>query len=305
MTLDPLQRYFYRQAFEIDFLKKEGTAFEDFFADIMEKAHPEDFVRVRPYGNEGDKKCDGYIMSSDSLFAVYAPREMKQDKLIAKMNSDFSGALVKWGDKMQEWTFVHNDKDGFPPTATQLIRKLKSENKIEMGVLGESRLKEITMGLSLSNLEDLFGIVPTIADLHSIDFQDLRHVIQAIQTAPLIFDPNAQIKAPSPEKIKKNDLSPDVALFLSTGRQREQLVADFIDMHPDPLLGERIAQEFHNRYASLRDTDIDADTIFQELLHFAGGLEGTPKRSASVLAVLAYLFERCDIFEDPDEEQVA
>ncbi len=253
MTLDPVQRYFYGLNFENTFLRNEGMGFQNFFSAIMERVYPGDFQRVRPYGNEGDRSCDGYILSTGQFFAVYAPRAMKQRELVNKISSDFSGAIKKWDTQINEWTFVHNDKDGLPPGAVEVLEKLKNEYEPKISTMNESRLRGITLGLSLTDLEGLFGPVPTIADLHSIGFEDLRHVVQAIETAPLKYDFNAPIKAPSQKKIKKNDLSDDVTLFLATGRQREQLVARFLDNHPDPLLGERIAQEFHNLYVELRD----------------------------------------------------
>jgi hypothetical protein len=48
--VDALARAYYEVAFERDFLKKGGNAFQDFFSEIMEKCHPGDFVRVRPWG---------------------------------------------------------------------------------------------------------------------------------------------------------------------------------------------------------------------------------------------------------------
>lgn len=44
------------------------------------------------------------------------------------------------------------------------------------------------------------------------------------------------------------------------------------------------------------------DAIFGKLQEFAGGSQrGDSGHEAAVLAVLAYLFEQCDIFERPPE----
>lgn len=37
--------------------------FQDCFLKIMEKAHAGEFFAVRPYGNAGDLKCDGYLIA--------------------------------------------------------------------------------------------------------------------------------------------------------------------------------------------------------------------------------------------------
>ena len=49
---------------------------------------------------------------------------------------------------------------------------------------------------------------------------------------------------------------------------------------------------------------LSPDQIFTELQTFAGGMDGTPKHQAAVLAVMSYFFERCDIFEDHVGEDV-
>ena len=43
--------------------------------------------------------------------------------------------------------------------------------------------------------------------------------------------------------------------------------------------------------------------IFSYLQQFTG-FEGDPKRQAAAMAVMAYFFDRCDIFEDPDAQAV-
>jgi hypothetical protein len=80
----------------------QGTAFQDLFADLMELAYPRDFQRIRPYGNQGDQKCDGYLASTKAVFQVYAPRTMKQAQLIKKACGDFDGAVHHWnfGDSL-------------------------------------------------------------------------------------------------------------------------------------------------------------------------------------------------------------
>lgn len=52
------------------------------------------------------------------------------------------------------------------------------------------------------------------------------------------------------------------------------------------------------RYAELKALDLPADTIFKHLQDYAG-MNGEPKRQGAALAVLAYFFDSCDIFEDP------
>ena len=58
---------------------------------------------------------------------------------------------------------------------------------------------------------------------------------------------------------------------------------------------------FKNKYVSLRDQvpALHPDEIFGQLETWAGGTENTtPIHKAAVLAVMAYLFDKCEIFED-------
>ena len=97
--MDEVQRCFYQREFKIAFLEKQGQAFEDMFSGIMGHAFPEDFQPVRPYGNKGDMKCDGYRASDKTVFQCYAPRTMKLAALKAKIDTDFNGAVDHWGSR--------------------------------------------------------------------------------------------------------------------------------------------------------------------------------------------------------------
>jgi len=62
--MDRSSRAFYELVFENKFLRLRASAFQDFFADLMEKGYPGgDFIRVRPWGRQGDRKNDGYLRS--------------------------------------------------------------------------------------------------------------------------------------------------------------------------------------------------------------------------------------------------
>jgi hypothetical protein len=52
-------------------LKKTANPSQDFFAEIMEKAHPGgDFIRTRPWGSQGGRKKDGSLRSARTRFQV-------------------------------------------------------------------------------------------------------------------------------------------------------------------------------------------------------------------------------------------
>ncbi|MDP1941162.1 MAG: hypothetical protein Q8K54_11040, partial [Gallionella sp.] len=102
-------------------------------------------------------------------------------------------------------------------------------------------------------------------------------------------------------KIESNLLSAVVADSLKIGMQKSPLVMQFFDNWKNPVYGEQIASAFKSKYVSLRDTipPLHPDEIFGQLEAWAGGVVNTtPAHKAAVLAVMAYLFDKCEIFED-------
>ena len=295
--MDELQRYIFLLKFRNAFLENQGKGFEYLFSRIMGHAFPGDFKPVRPYGNKGDLKCDGYRASDKTVFQCYAPRTTKLDKMRAKVNVDFNGAVVHWGMRMERWIFVHNDEEGLPADVIQQLIDLGNVTpNVTLEQMSYAELFKIVDSLSQPQLVDLFGAAPTQDTLAKLEFAQLQPVIASIQR--MEPDNNPPLTAPSLAKLQANDLSDAAAGLLRQGRRKEQLVEKFLNQYPDPSFGEEIAQGFRDRYQDLRKEDMEPDGIFAQLQQFAGGMNGTPEHQAAVLAVMSYFFERCDIFED-------
>lgn len=302
--MDDLQRAFFQMKFRIAFLERQGKAYEDLFSKIMGHAYPGDFQAVRPYGNRGDLKCDGYRVSDKTVFQCYGPSTLSLSKMLAKIEEDFNGAVEHWGARMERWCFVHNEDGGLPGDATQKLVDLGTANpSVELGQIGYPELFDVVMGLSVMQLEDLFGSVPSQRTMAQLDYEALRPVVALIHK--LEPDDTPPLSAPSPSKLRANDLSNDAAELLRQGRRREPLVERFFNDWPAPDFGEEIAQGFRERYQALKVDGLSPDRIFTELQTFAGGMDGAPSHQAAVLAVMSYFFERCDIFEDHVAENAA
>lgn len=71
--MDRIQQLNYEKDFRIAFLESKGDGFQRLFERLMSKAHPNDFMACRPWGNVGDRKNDGYLPSARILFQSYAP----------------------------------------------------------------------------------------------------------------------------------------------------------------------------------------------------------------------------------------
>lgn len=299
--MDRIQQLGYEKDFRIIFLEAKGDGFQRLFEKLMAKTHPNDFMACRPWGNVGDRKNDGYLPSARTLFQSYAPNELNATEAIKKINEDFEGAKEHWEQYFDEWTFVHNAPDGrLGPHIIEALSKLAQKNpKIKIGHCGWDEMLSKFRKLSLQDLESWFGSSLTMEANVNLGYGDLMAVLTHINVTPA--PATSEVKDVSRGKIESNLLSAVVADFLKIGMQKSPLVMQFFDNWKNPVYGEQIASAFKSKYVSLRDTipPLHPDEIFGQLEAWAGGVVNTtPTHKAAVLAVMAYLFDKCEIFED-------
>lgn len=302
--MDRNQQISYEKDFRIKFLESKGDAFQNLFETLMTKLYPGDFMACRPWGKVGDRKNDGYLPSKRTLFQVYAPNELNTTTAIKKINEDFIGAKEHWKNYFDKWVFVHNTSDGkLPPHVIgELIKLGDNHPEIKNSHWGWEELRIEFRKLDLVALESWFGYAMTSADQVNLGFSDLEAVLQHIVISPGVT-PSETKDVPS-GKIEFNSLSSAVASFLKIGMEKAPLVEDFFGRWKTPIYGTQIASAFKKRYIELSQESptLHPDEIFGRLEKWAGGASNTsPSRKVAVLAVLAYLFDSCEIFEEPKE----
>ena len=299
--MDDVQAMFYRLQFRIAFLEKKGAEFQDWFTRLAERAFGSDFEAVRPYGNQGDLKCDGRRVSTGAIFQCYAPYEMKATELNAKIDRDFRDARENWRGDMARWVLVHNDDRGLPASSLQRLDGLRRDHPdVQIEVWTAAALQKLADGLPLADQQALFGFAPSKRGMETLTLEALRPAIDELRR--MEPEPGQEpLAPPSVDKLAKNTLSDDAASLLRVGRRKEALVDAWFRKNRSADLGERIAEAFRQRYAQLRGSGWSPDGIFGRLQQYAG-TGGDPRRQAAALAVLSYFFERCDIFEDPGDE---
>jgi len=284
--------------------QSSGDHFQGFFSSVMEKLHGSDFVRVRPFGAKGDKGCDGYLQSSGQLFQCYGALngdKGKVDYLIGKMDEDFGKAKSKLGSIMKEWYMVHNLVDGLPIEAVEKLEELKANNAgIQFGFIGlegfESRIDELTH----DQRSDLLGPVATNQDAQNLQVEELKFLIDGIIQATEDTDAALENIAPVPaDKLEANELPAYWKSLISNGWQNAHIVASYLDNHHDPLRGETIANLFSDRYQYLKSQILSPASIMDGLYEYVTGIGSVPPaRQVAAQALLAHLFESCDIFEN-------
>lgn len=300
--MERIQKIAYEKDFQIFFLKSKGDAFQGLFEKLMANRYPGDFMACRPWGKVGDRKNDGYLPSKRTLFQVYAPNELTAVDAIKKMRDDFSGAKHHWREYFDRWVFVHNAQDRrLPPHVIQELEDMRRDNPdIGISHWGYEELLLEFRQLDGAALESWFGLAPTSRDSQSLGFAELQAVLTHIQGQP-ISTVEALREVPL-GKIEFNMLSEAVGVWLKVGVAKATIVEEFFRRWHDADYGNQIAKAFKDKYRQLRDQrpTLHPDLIWGELEVWAAGtVNNDPKHRLAVLAVLAYLFGACEIFEEP------
>lgn len=141
--------------------EKNGSEFQNLFSSVMQKLHP-DFVKVRPYGKQGDGGNDGYIPSRGIYYQIYAPENPfdKDAEAAKKMVDDFYKLKESGWEQIsnvKEYYFVFNDKNA---GLTQVLEAAKTElsnaNKdITFGILLPVTIEDDFLTLKSNQLEFL------------------------------------------------------------------------------------------------------------------------------------------------------
>ncbi len=302
--MTPEQRYWWRIALELKLRKCNGEAFQDFFSVMMGKVHGPDFIRVRAFGRRGDKGCDGYVLSSGRVFQCYGAvngDSGKVDYLIGKMEDDYKKAAGAIPEIMKEWYMVHNIVDGLPIEAIQKLGDLKkSDPGRHFGFIGIEGFEQRIWGLGEADIEDLLGVVATAKDAQNVQAAEIRDLIAyVVSTSDSVdFDPSA-IKPVPPDKLAFNKLPNHWRHLIAGGWPNAHIVKAYLDRHPDPLMGERVAQIFRVRYQYLKAQNLHPGAIMSSLFETVTGVGAVPpERMAAAQSLISFLFESCDIFED-------
>ena len=307
----PEQNYWWGVALELKLRKCSGDGFQEFFSVVMAKLHGSDFVRVRPFGVLGDKGCDGYLQPSGQVFACYGALNGDGGKvayLIGKMGMDYAKAAAALSAIMKEWHMVHNLVDGLPVEATLKLEELRRANPTKtFGFIGLEGFYERILGLPQCDIEALLGPVATSRDAQNMQAAELRDLVAHVAAAAGEIDFDVTTIAPvPPDKLAFNKLPGYWRALIAGGWQNAHLVGAYLDRHSDPLIGEKIAQVFRERYGYLKSQHLSQASIMASLYDMVAGVAGiTAQRAVAAQALLAYLFESCEIFESQPEVTVS
>ena len=99
--------------------------------------------------------------------------------------------------------------------------------------------------------------------------------------------------------LNKNNLSEKISQKVSIGLVKSKEVENFLSNYEgfDPNFSSRLVKGFVDKYLELKNSNITGDTLFDELHVFSSINSEKFKYQAAGLAILVYLFEKCEVFE--------
>lgn len=297
------ERTLARQLFQNKIYKADGQKFEDIFSTIMNYKE-KDFQQIKPWGNIGDRKNDGYIKSKGMFYQVYAPEDISTSytNVIGKLKRDFGGLMTQWSP-INEFYFVVNDKyKGVNADCEQTIQELKALHNLDnAGFKTAKDLENSLFELDEDQILAITGFIPDPANI-KLDYSILNEVIDHIMRLPLGNDDDPKIILPDwNRKIELNMLSESVSLLLSNGCIHLYNLDMYLKNNSD-FLADSLRDRMNEIYLQEKENNI-GDKLFWAIVNCA-----SPKAElmyqSSVIVIMAKYFETCDIFEEPVVEEV-
>jgi hypothetical protein len=137
----------------------------------------------------------------------------------------------------------------------------------------------------------------TRQEMPNVTFAELNVVTKYLASGQYTTD-DSLVLIPPKDKIKKNGLSQEITNLITQGMVQVKQVGDYILKVPDIDFGERLKDGFVSEYQRLKNVEkITGDDLFNGLFEFATRGCKDFKQRAAGLAVLVYLFEKCEVFE--------
>ena len=187
-------------------------------------------------------------------------------------------------------------KDSDPEFAETIAKLNERSDKVTCVPWGMSELREEFASLNDSDRSAILGDAVSALDFMSVDAARLRPMIA--QLGYMQSDAAAAVRPVPPDKLDANDLLPAQVEFLRLGSSRAPMVEYYLgNAFVLPSHADSIAEAVATRYRSLRDEGRPAAETFDLLLAWICGGAFDSTTTANALAVLAYFFERCHIFE--------
>lgn len=305
------ERYIARLQFQNELLKSDGHKFQDLFVKIMQKSNS-DFSPVKPHGNVGDRKNDGFDKVKGTYYQVYAPEniEIKVTEAVSKLKEDFEGLKSYWSSiyPIKEFYFTVNDKyKGLYPAVYEALADLEKDNSdIKFNPFIAKDLEDIFINLPDDDIVDVVGFIPSPEKIEMVDYSILSEIVGYIveNLKPLGIEEKLDRKD-FDDKIKFNALSKTIADLLYVSNYQVSVLDEFFQFNSSYTRKE-LSDIFKGLYNEAKDrisgAENASDRIFLDILTKASPNNIKVVQDA-VMVLMSYYFEVCDIFETPQGEE--
>ncbi len=288
-----------RQLFQNKIFRADGQIFEDIFTAIMNYAEA-DFRSIKPWGNIGDRKNDGYIKNKGKFYQVYAPEDIRKSytDAVNKLKTDFDGLKSHW-NSVNEFYVVINDKyKGVNADCEQTIQEIKEKHHLNnAGFLTAKDLENILFNLDDDQIFLITGNIPNPAAIKQLDYSILNEVIGYIMQLPLNIGENSKIVLPDwYEKIKFNNLSEPVANLLNNGYFQLHSLNEYLSNNSD-FLADSLRDKMNEIFFQEKNKN-NGDDLFWAIVNCASP-KAKQMYQTSAIVIMSKYFETCDIFEEP------
>ncbi len=287
-----------RKLFKLKVHEAKGQAFEDLFVSIMNYAES-DFRSIKPWGNIGDRKNDGYVKSKGVFYQVFAPLEIltSYSKVIGKLEKDFAGLLRQWAS-IHEFYFVVNDTYlGVNADCEQAIQAIKQTHGLRRaGFKTASNLEDLLFSLSDDQIMAVAGYLPDPATIQ-LDYSVLSEVIAHLIQLPLHKTSVDKVVYPDwDEKILFNGLNGLEAEYLNSGWLQRGSLDEYLN-NQSAFFAEALKKKICEVYLKHKGASSGSD-LFWKMVGAISPRTESHVQAASIVLMAKY-FETCDIFREP------
>jgi len=302
--------YMMNLRFRMKVLSSEGSAFEELFSQVM-YASDNSFQQVKPQGQLGDRKNDGFVKNTGTYYQVYAPADLflSDENAVKKLQTDFIGLLNYWpqnGFTVKVFRYAVNDKfKGCGPATITEIEKLAQQNpSIDIALFTSNNLLSEFKKLRDEDKIEILGPNPSVSQDY-FDFevmQDVVNHIMHVQVNP--FEEKIPLSPNFQKKLNYNNLSESIQNILKNAFIKIGFVDEYFSVNLDFQKEElrcRMNSLYQEAWENIEDNDTKADQVFMKLFYLLCPKKQENAVNDAIFALMAYYFGTCDIFEVPPE----
>ena len=164
--MDDNAKAFARNMLRLRIYESDAQAYEDLFVRVIGYATPT-FRPVKPHGDIGDRKNDGFDPSTGTYYQVYAPQEIRRNAgdALKKLKRDFSGLRAFWDGiyPVRRFFYVINDKyHGVAPDLEEELAAIRVRFGVETSPFLAKDLEATVFTLPADQIIVIVGHVPAI-----------------------------------------------------------------------------------------------------------------------------------------------